>query len=129
MGLQSRIHELKTASGTPPMQRQTRDPAVATNWSIVNVNDWLRREEYGLYSSLFYRRKINGPALLRMRDADLALLGIKVHFHFTHTPLTETGSSAPRGHPWKDIAASTNYRHERAAGRGLDRVGCDAVAG
>ena len=78
MGLLSKIHELKQAAGAPIMLRQPSNPAIATHWTIIEVNDWLRREELGMYSSLFNRRKINGPALLRMRDADLSLLGVKV---------------------------------------------------
>ncbi|XP_059094101.1 protein aveugle-like [Tigriopus californicus] len=59
-------------------------PIPASDWSVVEVQNWFRRkcgEYYHLYSEKLLEQGITGPSLLRLNESSLLRLGI---FHPEH---------------------------------------------
>lgn len=59
-------------------------PIPASDWSVVDVQNWFRRkcgDYYHLYSEKLLEQGITGPSLLRLNEGSLLRLGI---FHPEH---------------------------------------------
>jgi len=71
--------EVKTAAAAVGRAGNTQRPKSVAQWSVVDVQKWLRRhcgDFYHLYCEAFLEQEVTGRCLVRMTENSLMRLGI-----------------------------------------------------